>query len=142
MSNTELVSLMLRLSLGLFFAFSGYHKLFNDQRRASLKATFVADGVYKPAMMYVIPLGEGLGGMALLLGFLTPVAALGLVAICLGACAFDGRKRVTAEAPLDTADRVDDWLYLPEFLYIVMLTSLALIGAGSFSVDALLTQVF
>lgn len=140
--NTELVSLMLRTSLGLFFLCSGYHKIFNQDRRAALKATFIADGVYKPAMMWVIPLAETFGGLALLLGFLTQVAGVGLIAVCLGACAVDGVKRIKEWKPVDRADVIDDALYLPELLYIVMLTSLVLIGAGSFSVDHFLLQLF
>lgn len=139
--NTEIASLLLRTSLGLFFLFSGYHKIFNQSRRATLKATFVADGVYKPAMMWVIPLAESFGGAALLLGFLTQIAALGLIAVCLGACAFDGVKRIKQWSPIDKADVVDDVLYLPEALYIVMLTVLALIGAGQFSIDNMLMHV-
>lgn len=138
----EAVRIGLRASLGAFFAFSGYHKIFAPSRRATLAATFKADGVYNPAMMWAIPLGELFGGLALALGVLTPLACVGLIAICLGACALDGRKRVADWKPLDAADRVDDWLYLPEALYVLMLAALALLGAGSFSIDAIVASLF
>jgi putative oxidoreductase len=136
----ELVPLMLRGSLGLFFAFSGYHKLFNASRRQTLKDTFTADKV-KPLsfFMWAIPLGEMFGGAAVLMGFLTAVASMGLIAICGGACALDGMKRIKEWKPLDAADAVDDMLYLPEFLYIVMLTVLIMVGAGTFSFDHLIS---
>jgi uncharacterized membrane protein YphA (DoxX/SURF4 family) len=134
----ELVSLALRLSLGLFFMFSGYHKLFNDQRRKTLAATFKADGVPSKGLLLAIPMGEAFGGLGLLVGALTHVASVGLLLICLGACYLDGRKRVEEWKPLDWADRIDDWLYLPEFLYIVMLLVLLAVGPGSVSVDAVL----
>ena len=137
----DAASLVLRGSLGAFFAISGYHKLFNKTRRASLKDTFVADGVYKPALMYVIPAGEFLGGLALLIGFLTPLAAAGLIAICAGACKFDGFKRIRDWKPLDKADVLDDVLYLPEALYILMALVLILVGPGPLSVDSLIAQV-
>lgn len=126
-----------RLALGTFFAISGYHKLFNATRRKSLAETFKADGCYSPFTMAAIPLGEALGGLALLAGFLTPLAACGLIAICGGACLLDGTKRIKAWAPLDAADEVDDFLYLPEVLYVVMLGFLILAGPGQWSIDAL-----
>lgn len=130
--------ILFRLVLGSFFLFSGYHKLFNQSRRATLESTFKADKVYSPSLMWAIPLGELFGGAALLLGFLTPLACAGLILICAGACAFDGSKRVKQWQPLDWADLVADYEYLPEVLYIVMLIALALMGAGQFSVDSFL----
>lgn len=131
------VALVLRAALGSFFLISGYHKLFSPARRASLAETFKADGCYNPAMMWVIPLGEFFGGAALLLGVLVPVASTGLIAICLGACVFDGVKRIKGWKPLDAADAMDDVLYLPEVLYIVMLMALIAVGSGPYSADAL-----
>jgi uncharacterized membrane protein YphA (DoxX/SURF4 family) len=131
--------IILRAGLGSFFAISGYHKIFNKERRAALKATFDADGV-KPeaAFMWAIPLGELSGGLGLLAGALMPLAAAGLILICLGACVMDGRKRVAAEKPLDFADRIDDWEYLPEFLMSLSLAVLIVIGAGQLSLDSLI----
>lgn len=134
----DVAALADRLALGTFFAISGYHKLFNTTRRASLATTFKADGCYSPFTMFAVPLGELLGGVALVVGLLTPVAALGLILICSGACLLDGIKRVREWGPLDAADRVDDFLYLPELLYVIMLSFLVLAGPGKWSVDALL----
>lgn len=125
-----------RWALGTFFTISGFHKLFNQTRRAALAETFKADGCYTPANMYAIPGGEFMGGLALLLGFLTPLAAAGLMIICAGACFFDGLKRIKTWAPLDRFDWVDDALYLPEALYLIMLFALILAGPGPWSVDA------
>lgn len=127
-----------RLALGSFFTISGWHKAFHPVRRASLKATFIADGCYTPALMFVIPGAELLGGLALVAGFLTVPAALGLILICLGACALDGLKRVKGYAPLDPADYCADVLYLPEVLYIAMLALLVATGPGRYAVDAFL----
>lgn len=130
--------LTLRATLGPFFAISGAHKLLSPTRRASLAATFKADGCYSPAMMWAIPCGELCGGLGVLTGTLLPFACAGLMLICLGACALDGRKRVAGFQPLDASDRLDDWLYLPEALYLAMLAVLAILGAGALSLDALI----
>lgn len=139
-SALEVASLLDRAVLGAFFTISGFHKSFNPARRATLAQTFRDDGRYSPALMVLIPGGELLGGIAILAGFLTPLAALGLFVICTGACALDGLKRVKAWQPLDAADAADDVLYLPETLYLVLLTILMLIGPGRFSLDAYLVR--
>lgn len=45
------------------------------------------------------------------------------------------RRRAAAE---DEADRIDDWLYLPETLYAFMLITVVAAGAGPHSCDALI----
>ena len=39
---------------------------------------------------------------------------------------------------IDEADRIDDWLYLPETLYAFMLIIIISAGAGPYSLDALI----
>lgn len=126
-----------RASVGVFFAISGAHKLFNPTRRASLKATFQADHVPLMPFMVVIPCGELLGGLGVAFGALTVVAACGLFALCMGACFLDGFKRIPGMQPLDAADAADDVLYLPEVLYAVMLLAVIGMGPGAWSLDAL-----
>jgi hypothetical protein len=38
--------------------------------------------------------------------------------------------------PIDEADRIDDWLYLPETLYAFMLIVIVSTGAGPYSLNA------
>src|SRR5580704_7483761 len=113
--------LAMRASVGGFFVVSGAHKLFNPTRRQSLRETFAADKVTFAPMMYVVPLGELLGGLGVAFGALTILAAVGLAALCIGACALDGIKRIPSMQPLDPVDRLSDMLYLPEVLYVVCL---------------------
>jgi hypothetical protein len=47
-----------------------------------------------------------------------------------------GRQRIKLYKPIDEADRIDDWLYLPETLYAFML--IVSTGAGPYSLDALI----
>jgi putative oxidoreductase len=141
LGTADVASAVLRVTLGAFFTISGYHKLFNPDRRASLAENLKSDGVYSRAAMWAVPLGELLGGLGVLFGALTLLAAFGLIAICVGVLVLEGPGRVRELKPLDPADVVDDWLYLPETLYIVMLVVLILIGPGAWSVDALAARL-
>ena len=78
------------------------------------------------------------GGAGVTIGFLAPLAALGLLVIILVALATSGRQRIKAYKPIDEADRFDDWLYLPETLYAFMLIMVVSAGAGPYSVDAVI----
>lgn len=126
-----------RVALGTFFAISGYHKLFNASRHAALTGTLQGDGVHDlPFMQWLLPSAEFAGGSALILGFLSVLAALGLFVICLGAIALDAVKRIRAWQPLDRADWLGDLLYIPESLYCIGLTVVILGGPGPWSLDA------
>lgn len=130
-----------RVALGVFFAISGYHKLFNASRHAALTRTLQEDGVHGlPFMQWLLPSAEFSGGWALILGFLTVLAALGLFVICAGAIAFDAVKRVRAWQPIDRADWIGDLLYVPEALYCIGLTVVILGGPGPWSLDAKIAE--
>ena len=126
-----------RVALGVFFAISGYHKLFNASRHATLTKTLQEDGVHAlPIMQWLVPSVEFGGGWALILGLLSALAAFGLFVICLGAVAFDAAKRVRAWQPVDRADWLGDLLYLPEALYCIGLAVVMVGGPGPWSLDA------
>jgi uncharacterized membrane protein YphA (DoxX/SURF4 family) len=132
-----------RVALGTFFAISGYHKLFNASRHATLAQTLQDDGVRAvPVMQWVVPGIEFSGGCALVIGLLSALAALGLFAVCLGAVALDATKRVTTWQPIDRADWIGDLLYLPEALYCIGLAVVMLAGPGPWSLDALIAPRF
>jgi len=131
-----------RVALGTFFAISGYHKLFNASRHAALTRTLQEDGVHAvPVMRWLLPSAEFSGGWALIIGFLSVIAAFGLFAISAGALAFDAVKRIRSWQPLDHADWVGDLLYVPEALYCIGLTVVILGGPGRWSVDALIVTL-
>lgn len=134
--------LVVRVATGVFFVFSGFHKLTNAKRRATFIATLQACGVpFIPVMQWFVPGVEFLGGLGVAFGFLTPLAALGLATICLVAACVDGMGRVKAWGAIDKADVIDDVLYLPEVLYILLLTLFVTNGAGPFSLDAVLSRL-
>jgi uncharacterized membrane protein YphA (DoxX/SURF4 family) len=92
-------------------------------------------------MQWFIPGVEFFGGLGVAFGFLTPLAALGLATICFVAACTDGVRRVKASVGIDKADEIDDFLYLPEVLYILLLALFIADGAGPFSLDAILGQL-
>jgi hypothetical protein len=68
-------------------------------------------------------------------------SALGLLVIIFVAIATTGRQRIKVYKPIDEADRIDDWLYLPETLYAFMLIIIVSAGAGPYSLDALILSL-
>ena len=126
-----------RVALGTFFAISGYHKLFNASRHATLTRTLQDDGVHAvPIMRWLLPGAEFSGGWALIMGLLSVLAAFGLFVICAGACALDAVKRIRGWQPIDRADWLGDLLYVPEALYCIGLSVVMLGGPGAWSLDA------
>src|SRR5271170_1757973 len=126
-----------RVALGTFFAISGYHKLFNVSRHATLTRTLQDDGVHAVQIMrWLLPSAEFSGGWALIVGLLSALAAFGLFVICAGALALDALKRIRAWQPLDRADWLGDLLYVPEALYCIGLSVVMLGGPGPWSLDA------
>jgi putative oxidoreductase len=128
-----------RVALGVFFAISGYHKLFNASRHGTLIRTLQDDGVHGvPIMQWLLPSIEFGGGSALIVGLLSVLAAFGLFVICAGALSLDAFKRIRAWQPIDRADWLGDLLYVPEALYCVGLTVVMLAGPGPWSLDAII----
>src|SRR5262249_34023641 len=118
---TDIAFTLTRVAAGTFFMLSGYHKLFNAERHRVFVDELKALGV--PAVgvnQWWVPTVEFTAGAAVLVGLLAPLAALGLLVIILVALATSGRQRLKLYKPIDRADRIDDWLYLPETLYAVM----------------------
>ncbi len=139
---TSLAMTLNRIAVGAFFMLSGYKKLFNADRHRAITDELKALGV--PALgfnQWWVPSVEFAGGGAVLVGLLAPLAALGLLVIIVVAMATSGRRRIQLYKPIDEADRLDDWLYLPETLYAFMLILVISAGAGPYSLDALILGV-
>ena len=139
---TDIALTLNRIAVGAFFMLAGYHKLFNVQRHRTFVDELKALGV--PAVginQWWVPTVEFAAGGAVLIGFLAPLAALGLLVIILVAMATSGEQRIKLYKPIDEADRIDDWLYLPETLYAVMLIIIVSAGAGPYSLDAVILSL-
>jgi putative oxidoreductase len=136
---TDIAFLLNRVAVGAFFLFSGYHKLFNAPRHRMFTDELKALHVHALGInQWWVPLVEFSAGGAVVIGLLAPLAALGLLVVILVACATSGRQRIKTYKPIDEADRIDDWLYLPETLYAFMLLLIVSAGAGPYSVDSVI----
>jgi uncharacterized membrane protein YphA (DoxX/SURF4 family) len=136
---TDVALTLSRIAVGTFFMLSGYHKLFNPQRHREMTEELRELGIHAIGFnQWWVPTVEFAAGFAVAVGFLAPLAALGLLAISFVAIATSAPQRIVASKPIDKADRIDDWLYLPEILYVFMLITVVSAGAGPYSLDAVI----
>lgn len=130
--------LALRVSLGSFFAASGWRKLCEPETRAKVEGLFAKLHVPAP-LGACVRWGEFLGGLGVMAGCLTPAACAGLIVILAGAIKLDvWAADIAGKHPRGLADWLAKLWDVPETLLIVMLAVLALLGAGAFSIDAFL----
>jgi len=126
-----------RASVGVFFAISGAHKLLVPSRHAALVETLKRNHVPAVAFnQWWVPGWEFVGGVLLTAGLFSAAAAGVLSVICLVALCCEGRERVKSYQPIDKADELDDWLYLQEMLYLILLAVTMIAGTGRYSMDA------
>jgi uncharacterized membrane protein YphA (DoxX/SURF4 family) len=137
--GTLLAITAMRFALGLFFVLSGAHKLINKERHKTFVETLrVLHVPHIRVSQWFVPGVEFFGGLGVAVGFLTPLAAIGLLVICSVALLTNSPTVVASYKPIDLADRLDDWLYQPEMMYALMLLYFITAGAGPVSVDQLL----
>ncbi len=138
---TDIALTLNRVAVGVFFMFSGYHKLFNTERHRVFADELRSLHVHAVGInQWWVPLVEFFAGGAVVIGLMAPLAALGLLVLILVVSATSGRVRIKAYKPIDRADRIDDWLYLPETLYVFMLIMVISAGAGPYSLDAAISS--
>jgi putative oxidoreductase len=139
---TDVAMTLNRIAVGAFFMLSGYHKLFNAERHRTFVDELKGLGVHAVGFnQWWVPSVEFSAGTAVVIGLLAPLAALGLLFLIIVAIATSGRQRIKLYKPIDRADRIDDWLYLPETLYAFMLIVVISAGAGPYSLDALILSL-
>jgi uncharacterized membrane protein YphA (DoxX/SURF4 family) len=139
---TDLALTLNRIAVGAFFMLSGYHKLFNAERHRTFVDELKSLGVHAVGFnQWWVPLVEFSAGGAVIIGLLAPLAAFGLLVLIVVAIVTSGPQRIKLYKPIDDADRIDDWLYLPETLYAVMLILVISAGAGPYSLDALILSL-
>jgi uncharacterized membrane protein YphA (DoxX/SURF4 family) len=127
---------LLRVAVGMFFASSGYHKLFNAHRREMVGNVMVEDHIpFAKFCAVFVPIVELLAGLGVMVGALTTLAALGLLAVSLVATCTDALFRLPERHPLDWVDWVAKAIYLPEVLLTLALLAILMGGPGVFSLD-------
>lgn len=130
---------LLHVATGVFFVTTGARKCFMPDVRAKVCELFDSHGVPKPAQ-YAVMAGEFTGGLGLLTGTLTHLAAAGLVLIMLGAYLLDTWPGVVAKnpPPASWSKLLSNALCTPEAQLLIIVAALAFTGAGAFSLDHLL----
>lgn|SRR5579875_1495247 len=126
--------LLVRVSLGLFFAISGANKLFAAGSRQTMYETLVAAKVPFPHLMtYFVSGVEFAAGSLLIVGFLSSPACVVLLVDMV--VAILTTKPSGLGKGLSPLNWLDDFLYLPEVLYVLFFIWLICSGPGRFSVD-------
>ena len=126
--------LLVRVSIGLFFAISGANKLFVAGGTKPVYDTLVkAKAPFPRLLAYFVSGVEFVGGSLVTVGFLSSPACMALlidmaVAVLTSAIS-------TMPKGLSPLSWLDDFLYLPEVLYVLFFIWLICFGPGKFSVD-------
>jgi putative oxidoreductase len=133
-SLEEFAVLLVRISLGVFFAISGGNKLFVASHYKLMYETIVGAGIPFPHVMtYFVSSVEFVGGCLLIIGLLSSLCCVAFIIDMI--VAITTVQLATLPKALSFIDWVDDFLYLPEVLYIIIFLWLISSGPGRFSVD-------
>jgi putative oxidoreductase len=126
--------LLVRVSIGLFFAISGANKLFSAGGTKQVYDTLVKAKVPFPRQTaYFVAGVEFVCGSLLTVGLLSSFACVALAIDMIVAVLTNTLS--TVPKGLSSLNWLDDVLYLPEVLYVLFFIWLIFSGPGKFSVD-------
>ena len=127
-----------RVLIGIFFCISGGNKLFVKAQFGVLEQTLVQAHIPFPhATALFVAMVEFACGAGLALGLLTSLCAAMLMVDMIVAIATTSIHTIQASGFLTW---LDDFLYLPEVLYVLILVWLVFSGPGRYSVDGLIAR--
>jgi len=133
--------LLVRASIGLFFAISGANKLFVPGGTKPVYDTLVGAGIPFPGQMaYFVAGVEFVCGSLLAIGFLSSPASVALLIDMVVATLTSSAR--TLPKGLSPLSWLDDFLYLPEVLYVLFFIWFICAGPGKFSIDYLVAGKF
>jgi len=120
----DVALLLLRLTLGTIFLLHGLPKrgLWSAQPSDRMPASMLRN-------LRILSIAEPAGALGLIFGFLTQLAALGLVIVMLGAITF---LRTKAHRKFKE-ENAPGWEF--EFMLMMVALALAITGAGKFALD-------
>ncbi|MGB6944937.1 MAG: DoxX family protein [Bryobacteraceae bacterium] len=125
-----------RVLIGIFFCISGGTKLFVRAQFGVLEQTLIQSHIPFPHVSALfVAIVEFACGAGLALGLLTPLCAAILAGDMLVAIATNRIHSIQASGVLAW---LDDFLYLPEVLYTLILLWLIFSGPGRYSLDGLI----
>lgn len=137
-SRADVGLLILRIGLGLLFLFYGSQKMFGvlgGRGYSSQIDAFIGQG-FPPLLAHLAILTEFLGGLMLLVGFVTPLAALGLT-VMMTVATWKHMSQPDAWNLLVTSGQGGD---ISRFFYTFMLAvaclALLVMGPGKISLDS------
>jgi putative oxidoreductase len=126
--------LLVRISIGLFFAISGGNKLFTAGGTKPVYDTLVKAKVPFPKQTaYFVATVEFVCGSLVTVGLLSSAASVALAIDMIVAILTNTLS--TLPKGLSALNWLDDFLYLPEALYVLFFIWLICSGPGKFSVD-------
>ena len=127
-----------RVLIGVFFCISGGTKLFVRAKFSAMEQTLIQSHIPFPrANAIFVSVVEFASGAGLVVGLLTPLCAVGLVVDMIVAIATNRIHSIQATGVLGW---VDDFLYFPEVLYVLILVWLIFSGPGHYSLDGLIAR--
>jgi putative oxidoreductase len=126
--------LLVRVSIGLFFAISGGNKLFLAGGTKPVYETLVkAKAPFPKQLAYFVSGVEFFCGSLVALGLLSSAACFALLIDMIVAILMSTLS--TMPKGISRLSWVDDFLYFPEVLYVLFFIWLICSGPGKFSVD-------
>jgi putative oxidoreductase len=133
-SLEEFSILLARISLGVFFAISGGNKLFVASQHKIMYETIIGAGIHFPQFMtYFVSSVEFVCGCLLIIGLLSILCCIALIIDMI--VAITTVQLATIAKGLSAVDWLDDFMYLPEVMYIIIFLWLISSGPGRLSVD-------
>ncbi len=127
-----------RVLIGIFFCISGGTKFFVPAQFSVLEQTLVQSHIPFPhANALFVSMVEFACGAGLALGLITPLCAAMLAGDMIVAIATNRVHSIQASGFLAW---LDDFLYLPEVLYTLILVWLIFSGPGRYSLDGLIAR--
>ena len=130
----EFAVLLARISLGVFFAISGANKLFVASQFKIMNETITGAGIPFPYVMtYFVSSVEFVCGFLLIIGLLSSLCCITFTIDMIIAIATVQLATITKG--LSFIDWLDDFLYLPEVMYIIIFLWLISSGPGRLSID-------
>ena len=134
--------LVARFSLGLFFAVSGYNKLFVPEKHADLIHLMADIGMPFPEFTALfLAVVEFFGGLMLMVGFLSSIICIALSIAMVVAIATVEIEHVIPKG-IGPLDWMSWFLYLPQVMYIILFGWLITTGPGKLSIDYWLANIF
>lgn len=148
----DVAILLQRIILGTFFLLARFRVVYDPSRpmegwfpqsrinHLKLKVGGICHYPFPP--WYILAGTELIGGMAVIVGCNTVMAAFGLACVTFFGTLCTWRDRVCKQVPADNIDKISCYLWLPEPIYLLLAVNLMLTGAGRYSMDALIANYF